>query len=206
MPPRLARLLTMTSLLPLLHGCIPMVGVALATHADDQKAAAGMPDTSDKDLVALIPEGQAKIAFRMTAIDFPMEAKYQLNTSGKPCGDFMAIGRLFRPGDENRQYGSFMEKMANKTQKLLGAYTEIEKLVPGNQMVQIQSKAFWKVLPNKMYTCLPLISTFQAEASKIYLVEMGKNERNMCSQRIMDITDPAQKKLVPSVLSAACES
>lgn len=120
----------------------------------------------------------------------PMHVSYEMSVDEESCEGFKRVGKVFHSGREVLlPWIAKVTEGANKG--LMRAHTKINKTVPGNQLVQIRAQSSWGG-----GSCGPLAVKFIPEPSKSYRIDFAFAGNSACSQRVLDITDPSEEKMV----------
>lgn len=138
----------------------------------------------------IVPGGSAKLILKSTGM--PMDVEYSVNSSSEFCKNFEKAGTVRDVGED-----VVLPWIAKLSKKLNRTPAEVERLVPAAREVQISGFGKWFNEAGRSNTCGPVVTKFTPKEGSIYLVEFVWQGLVFCSGRVVDVTDPLDKKAVP---------
>jgi hypothetical protein len=129
----------------------------------------------------------AKLTFTATS-GTPMAVAYSMSTSTQMCEAFQSVGRV--SDDPGKVLLPWIAKMTEKMNKAV-SNAEVSRTRYVQPGVPIQVKGVYGDPDDpRIGSCGPLVTLFTPEPGKKYVVDFAFRSATICSQHVMDVTDP----------------
>ena len=151
------------------------------------------------------PPDSASIVYKSDGAG--MIVQFATSTESESCKGLEPIGKVFAADLLRQKLLGFVYKTVERSNRLLGAYPQIETVVKAEQPLQIRGYSSWSDSTagfRSNGSCGPLTAQFTPQPLHKYLV-MFNFANGTCTQDVYDVTEPDQKAPVETTTIASCE-
>lgn len=163
------------------------------------------PDAAAQAVTAPFPPDSASIAYKSDGAG--MIVQFGTSTEAESCKGFEPIGKVFAADLLREKLLGFVYRTVERSNRLLGAYPQIETVVKAEKPLQIRGYSSWSDSSAGFRSngaCGPLTTQFTPQPLHKYLV-MFNFANGTCTQDVFDVTEPAQKAPVQTATIAGCD-
>lgn len=167
-----------------------------------------LPWSSDAAAQAVsvpFPPDSASIVYKSDGAG--MIVQFATSTEAESCKGLEPIGKVFAADLLRQKLLGFVYKTVERSNRLLGAYPQIDTVVKADKPLQIRGYSSWSDSTagfRSNGSCGPLTRQFTPQPLHKYLV-MFNFANGTCTQDVHDVTEPEQKAPVETNAVAGCE-
>jgi hypothetical protein len=151
-----------------------------------------------------LAEGRASIVYKSDGAG--MVVHFASTTEGERCKGFTPVGKVYAAELLRKKLLGFVAKAVEKGNRLMNAYPQVDTVVAAEQTLQIRGYSAYSDSNGPFRTsgsCGPITTMFTPESMHRYQVVFNF-VGEVCEQKIIDVTEPAQPQPVAAQPISGC--